>query len=105
MNQNLQIINEQISQRENEYKELQAKISQLQDGNNFCGTRDKIMEPLVKKGLVSEIEFLQLKRQANAIKGELQAATLAIPRVQSTILEAKSKINEVSMSCNRAKKS
>ncbi len=105
MNQNLQIINEQISQRENEYKELQAKISQLQDGNNFVEREIKIMEPLVKKGLVSEIEFLQLKRQANAIKGELQAATLAIPRVQSTILEAKSKINEVSLAFqNRAKK-
>lgn len=105
INQNTQIIQEQISQRENELKELEAKISQLQDGYNFVEEEIKIMEPLVKKGLVSEIEFLQLRRQANTIKGDLQAATLAIPRVKSTIQEAKNKINEVTLGFqNRAKK-
>lgn len=105
MNQNLQIIYEQIKQRENEHKELEAKIIQLQDGYNFVERELKIMEPLVKKGLVSEIEFLQQKRLANSIKGDLQAATLAMPRVQSTIQEAKNKISEVTLAFqNRAKK-
>lgn len=102
---NIQILQEQNTQRTNELMELEAKVAQLQNSYSFVMQEMNILDPLVKKGLVSEIEFLQLKRQANTIKGELQAAKLAIPRVKSTMEEVKNKISEVGLNFNnRAKK-
>lgn len=101
----LQIFGEQIGQRENELKELTAKVAQLERGYDLVAKEIKIMEPLTKKGLVSEVEFLQLSRQANAIRGDLQAAKLSIPRVESTKEEVeKKKIEAVLGFQNRAKK-
>ncbi len=105
LSKTFQILNEQIKQKENELTELESKVSQLQNSYNLVKKEVEIMEPLVKKGLVSEIEFLQLKRQTNNIQGELQTTRLAIPRVQSAILEVKSKRGEAELNFkNRAKK-
>lgn len=103
--QTFQILNEQIKQKESELTELESKVSQLQTSYNLVRKEVEIMEPLVKKGLVSEIEFLQLKRQTNNIQGELQTTRLAIPRVQSSILEVKSKRGEAELNfMNKSKK-
>lgn len=102
---NIQILQEQARQKENELTELESKVSQLQNSYELVKRELSIMEPLVKKGLVSEMEFLQLKRQTNNIQGELQTTKLAIPRVQSAILEVKSKRGEAELNFkNRAKK-
>lgn len=102
---NFQILQEQIHQKANELTELDSKVSQLQTSYNLVRKEVEIMEPLVKKGLVSEMEFLQLKRQTNNIQGDLQTARLSIPRVQSAIQEAKNKRGEVELNFkNRAKK-
>ena len=101
----IQILQEQARQKENELTELESKVSQLQNSYELVKRELSIMEPLVKKGLVSEMEFLQLKRQTNNIQGELQTTRLAIPRVQSAILEVKSKRGEAELNFkNRAKK-
>ena len=103
--QTFQILNEQIKQKESELTELESKVLQLQNSYNLIKKEVEIMEPLVKKGLVSEIESLQLKRQANNLQGELQTTKLAIPRVQSAIVEVKSKRGEAALNFkNKAKK-
>lgn len=105
LSKTFQILNEQIKQKESELTELESKVSQLQNSYNLVRKEVEIMEPLVKKGLVSEVEFLQLKRQANNIQGELQTTRLSIPRVQSSILEVKNKRVEAELNFkNKAKK-
>ena len=105
LGESLKIINEQIRQRQNELNELEAKIEQLKSSYALMQKEVEITTPLFKKGLVSEVEFLQLKRQANSMKGDLEAARLSIPRVQSTIIEAQNKITETKLGFrNNAKK-
>lgn len=104
LNKSIQILNEQIKQRQSELNELSGKIRQLKDSYNLMRQEMKIMEPLVKKGLVSEVEFLQTKRQASSIKGELTTAKLSIPRIRSMISEAQKKISETRLAFrNKAK--
>ncbi len=105
MNKTTQILQEQLKQRKSELIELNAKIAHLQESFDLINREIKIEEPLVSKGIVSEVEFLQLSRQANGIKGDLQAAKLSIPRVKSTIEEVKKKKSEVLLDFeNKAKK-
>ena len=61
------ILEEQIKQRQSELKELESKIDQTQSGYNLLQKEKQITEPLFRKGLVSEVEYLQLQRHVNEI--------------------------------------
>ena len=105
LNEQIGIFKEQVKQRENELIELQNKISQTKSSYDLMLKEKQITEPLFKKGLVSEVEFLQLKRNLNSLKGDLDAASLSVPRVKSTIKEAENKISEAKLAFqNNAKK-
>jgi adhesin transport system membrane fusion protein len=49
----------------------------------------------VKKGVVSEVEVLRLEREQTRTRTELEQARLSVPRVQSAIEEARSKLADV----------
>ncbi len=105
LSKKMQVLQEQIKQRKNELIEMRAKISHLKESLKLMNKEMKIEEPLVKKGIVSQVEFLQLSRQANNIKGDLQAAKLSVPRIKSSINEIERKKSETSLEFqNRAKK-
>ncbi len=105
INKKKQILSEQAKQKRNELIELRSKISHLKESLSLMNQEIKIEQPLVKKGILSQVEFLQLKRQANGIKGDLQAATLSVPRVKSSIKEISRKKSEIVLEFrNKAKK-
>lgn len=99
------ILEEQIKQRQSELRELESKIDQTQSSYNLLQKEKQITEPLFRKGLVSEVEYLQLQRRVNDLRGELSVAKLSVPRVQSTIKEVENKITEAKLAFqNSAKK-
>ncbi|MDO5045457.1 HlyD family type I secretion periplasmic adaptor subunit [Campylobacter sp.] len=99
------IFEEQIKQRKNELIELRNKITQTQNSYNLMLKEKNITEPLFRKGLVSEVEYLQLQRRVNDLRGDLNAATLSVPRIESTIKEVENKITETRLAFkNNAKK-
>lgn len=105
LNSSLDVVKEQIKQKEQELKELYAKIKQEKRTLKLMQEEVNITKPLVKRGLVSEVEFLQLRRQLNGLQGELEASRLVIPRLKSQIKESNNKISEIKLEYkNRAKK-
>ena len=98
------IIKNQLRQRQSELIEAQAKENQYKRSLELLKEEMRIKEPLVKQGVVPEVEYLQLKRQLNDTEGNLESVTLSIPRIESTIEEAKGKIQETTLSFrNKAK--
>ncbi len=57
----------------------------------------ELTRPLVSEGAVSEVELLRLERQLNDLNGELEAAKLALPRVESSLIEAEEKLRNVTL--------
>ncbi|BCX79006.1 HlyD family type I secretion periplasmic adaptor subunit [Campylobacter sp. 19-13652] len=99
------IVKEQIRQKEIELNELNSKINQLKSAYALVVKEKNITEPLFKKGLVSEVEFLQLQRKLSDLKGDLDSSIVSIPRAQAAIAEAKNKLSEVKLDfTNKAKK-
>ena len=86
-----EMIKDQIIQKQNELKEAYAKRNKLQSAYTLIQNELNINAPLVKKGIVSQIEFLKLKRQASNIKGDLNAIGYSIPKIKSQIEELKRK--------------
>lgn len=91
---NIDILQQQMRQKEQELVELNSKSEQLSRSYQLLKQELDMSEPLVKEGAMSEVELLRIKRSVNDLRGELSAAQLAIPRLKSFITEAKNKIEE-----------
>lgn len=101
---NIAIYKHRLRQKRNELKEAHAKLVQLSHNYNLISQEVDLNRPLVKEGIVSKVEFLQLRRQANNINGDKKAIKLSIPRLISVIEEQKDNIKEVKLKFkNKAK--
>lgn len=92
LNSSNEVIRQQLSQKQQELSELRAKSRQLQRSYQLLKDELDLTQPLVAQGAVSQVELLRLKRQTNDLAGELQAARLAIPRIQSSLAELDQKL-------------
>ena len=88
------VVREQLAQRTQEVVEMQSKRDRAQEQLEIVRRELAITGPMVKEGIVSEVELLRLRRESTRIQSELDAATLAIPRAQSAIEEAKRKLQD-----------
>jgi len=93
----LDVISSQLNQRKSELIEARAKRKQLKKSLTFIDKEIKIKEPLAKRGVISNVDLIQLQRQQNDLRGELEAVVLSIPRIQSTIEEQKQKYSETKL--------
>jgi len=94
LNAAIKIVKQQQYQKEREYEENKKRMEILQEDKRLIDKEIAIMKPLVEKGIKSEYDFLKLKREKNGIVKELEGVKLSLPRLQSAILEAKTKVNE-----------
>ncbi|NOV30869.1 HlyD family type I secretion periplasmic adaptor subunit [Methylomonas sp. ZR1] len=92
---NSDIFAEQVRQKEQEIIEIQSKSDQLARSYKLLQDEVKMSEPLVADGAMSQVELLRLQRAANDLKGELNSANLAMPRLRSSLDEARNKLAEI----------
>ena len=88
------VLREQLAQRTQEVVELQSRRDRTQEQLEILKREIAITAPMVKEGAVSEVELLRLQRESTRIRADLDAATLAIPRAQSAIEEARRKMQD-----------
>lgn len=91
------VAKEQLRQAQNEITEAKAKKDQLEKKFELMDREMKITQPLVKKGLVADVEFIRLQRQARDIEQEISSVETSIPRIKSKIAEAESKQKQSNM--------
>lgn len=95
LNANKKILEEQVRQKEQDLVELKSKARKISRSYSLLREELKMSEPLVAEGALSQVELLRLKRTANDLRGELTAARLSIPRLESSLDEAKNKLSEL----------
>ena len=93
-NSSMQILQEQIRQREHEYKELTSKLEELSRTFALLNKELQLTRPLVAQGAVSEVEVLHLERQASMMQGEIQTINQTIPKAESKLQEAQLELRE-----------
>lgn len=94
----INVLTQQKMQKQHEINELKSRQQQLQRSYTLVQRELKITEPLVKKGVMSEVELLRLQREASALKGDLESSRLSIPRAEAAIGEAERKMEELKVS-------
>jgi membrane fusion protein, adhesin transport system len=94
LDETLSILSEQISQHESALEEAQSKERRLKKTLALLKQEIKIKKPLVENRIISEIEYLQLQQREAEAEGELDIASISIPRLRSAIEEAKGKLEQ-----------
>jgi adhesin transport system membrane fusion protein len=93
----INILTQQVKQRQQELTELYARKGQLDRSYHLVLRELELTKPLVAQGAISEVEVLRLERTVNELKGELESTTLAIPKALSRSEEAQRKVEEAKL--------
>ncbi|MEA1918127.1 MAG: HlyD family type I secretion periplasmic adaptor subunit [Campylobacterota bacterium] len=106
----------QIEQRKEEMAETKQRIIHLKKSLSLSKEEVAMIEPMVKEGIKSRVEFLQLKRALNDVEQQLSSAQSELPKqraaireyqqkkIESSLMfsnEAKEKLNEASAELDR----
>nr|WP_086937832.1 HlyD family type I secretion periplasmic adaptor subunit [Thaumasiovibrio occultus] len=84
----LRVIGQQISQKERELIETQARVANLRTSYNFAAKELEITRPLAEEGVVPRIELIQVQRQVNDTRRDLTSTRLQLPVIEAAITEA-----------------
>jgi len=95
LNNVLSSTQEQILQAQQQLEEVKAKKRELTKNYKLITEQIKITKPLVAKGVVSEIDYIKLRREANTLYGEMRSSELSIPRLKAVIDEKKKNKKEL----------
>ncbi|MEE9299879.1 MAG: HlyD family type I secretion periplasmic adaptor subunit [Alphaproteobacteria bacterium] len=88
------ILRRQVEQRNQELRELRGRVGKLKRSLELVDQEIDMTEPLVRAGVISQVELLRLQREANDVEADIQATELAIPRAQAALSEASERIEE-----------
>lgn len=89
------IYERRLEQKRDELKETQARLANLTKSFELISRELQLNKPLVDKGIVAEVEYLKLQREASTIEGQMKSTKLSIPRLNSIIEEQKNNIMEL----------
>jgi adhesin transport system membrane fusion protein len=89
------VLRQEAAQREQELEEKRARARQLEASQALLERELAMVRPLVAQGYVARLQQLRLERQLNDQGGELDAARLALPRLESALRGARERAREL----------
>lgn len=90
----LSVIKDQIEQRRLEVIELETKQRATSNNIRLIQERLAMSQDLLKSGLMSRMDHVQLEGQAEDLEGQLSAVKASIPRAQAAMTEASQRLDE-----------
>ncbi len=90
----IQILQDQVAQRDQEMQELASKLSGLRSSYDLASQELAITRPLAEQGVVAKVELLRLEREVLDLKSQIDATNLARPRAESALHEAQRRVDE-----------
>jgi adhesin transport system membrane fusion protein len=94
----MNILQQQLTQREQEVRELNTRISDLRGVISMQREEKEMVEPLVARGSAPKMELLQLERALKERGAELNGYLSSLPRAQAAAEEARARIKDLESS-------
>ncbi len=85
-------LTERVEQKEQELSTVRSELETLRSSHRLLEEEVELTRPLVDSGAVSPVELLRLERELNDLRGKLESARLAVPRLESEYQEAKQNV-------------
>ena len=90
----LAVLERQSEQRTQELAEMQAREGQLAHSYDLVQQELAITRRAADQNVFPKVQLIRLERQANDLKGELDAAHLSMPRLQAALGEVRRKAEQ-----------
>ncbi|WP_051786421.1 HlyD family type I secretion periplasmic adaptor subunit [Endozoicomonas numazuensis] len=84
----LAVAGERVKQSQHELTEMKSRRNHLENSLKLATRELDLTRPLARDGAVSEVELLRQEQRVNELAGDLDAARLAIPRLESVMQAA-----------------
>ncbi|NQZ31266.1 MAG: HlyD family type I secretion periplasmic adaptor subunit [Oceanospirillaceae bacterium] len=97
LNANVVVFEQQLRQKQQELVQAKSKRGQLGRSYSLLKQERDMTAPLVREGVVSEVEYLRLKRQVVDLSGELNNIRLSLPRILSSLDETRGMLKEAKL--------
>ncbi len=91
----VQILKEQLNQKNSQLQDAIQSKEHLEISLSMITKEVEMTEPMVKRGIRSQVDFLKLQREENDAKQKYRSSILTIEKTKSEIKEIETKINEV----------
>jgi adhesin transport system membrane fusion protein len=91
------VLKEQLSQKINELEEARVRKKHYEESTKLIYNQLRIVEPMVRQGIETEVELLKLEREANELQEKYNTVNISIPRLRSVISEYRNKIRNVKL--------
>ena len=93
----LSVLKSRLDQREKELDEANANADRLTKNLAVSDQEAKLVEAMVKKGLMARTEQLRVEREQTELNGQLILAGETIKKARSAIMEAKLQVDELGL--------
>ena len=90
----INVLQSQENQKVQELREIESTIKKLTDSLGFIEEQRKTIRKLVERGIKSNYDLLDIEKEYNVTRGDLQTAKLSISRSNYAITEARNRIKE-----------
>ena len=90
----LQVMREQVKQRELEVEELTARARAVESNYKLASERLKMSKSLLAEGLTAKMEHLELEAEVENLDGEMRSLRPSMPKVQAAVEEARQRLQE-----------
>ena len=98
LNSSLDVLNEQLIQKRNSFEDAKSKKTHLSKSLKMIRKEIGMTEPMVERGIASQVDLLRLQKEENNAIDEFKSAEFSIVRLQSEINEILHKIEESKLS-------
>ena len=90
----LQVLREQVKQRQLEVKELLARQKAVKRNFTLAKERLKMSTSLLAEGLTAKMEHLQLEAEVESLEGEMKSLRPSIPKARAAVEETRQRLKE-----------
>ncbi len=93
--QQIDVLQQQVTQRSQEVSELNNRIHDIQEVIRLSNQEKAMIEPLVERGSAPRVELIQLERAMQERQTELNGLKNALPRTNAAVREAQARITSI----------
>jgi len=90
----LDVMREQVKQKQLETEELSAKRTAVSRNFNLAKERLKMSKSLLAEGLTAKMEHLELEAEVENLDGEMRSLEPSIPKAKAAVQEARQRLRE-----------
>lgn len=91
----IDVLRSREDQRRQEVGELRSRLEQLQSQLDIIQREYSMTQPLVRQGVMPQLDLIRLQGQINDLEGEIRTVKLSIPRAQTAVSETRQQIKEL----------